>query len=366
MKIVKVFISFFLTSAALSAGAQVESAGGVRKKSEKENKEKVSITGVTDRMKNSIGSSETHDADLSYMKEIYRNLDLSNVSNATLYYPEDVVEGQENLFRIIFGLVVDGKIPAYEYLDGREIFTNQYKVNIPDMLERFNIYAQPAKGYSEKNPKFIIEEADVPSGQVLNYYIIEKWEFDRRSNAMKTNVEAICPVLNSYGDYGNATKYPMFWVKYEDLRPYLTQQFVFVGDDNNLPQYSLADFFTLGLYDGEIYKTRNLRNLSLSQMYPDEDDLKRAQDSIDNHLRNYGKDLWVPTREEYLAQKEAEEKNLKENEETVVSVDEAKEKKITSSTSSSSRAKKKKSKKVKSVPSSSSSTAEKSVKRRKR
>ena len=61
------------------------------------------------------------------------------------------------------------------------------------------------------------------------------------------------------------------------------------------------------MYDGDIYKTRNLRNLSMNQMYPDPDDMARAQDSIDNRLKNYGKDMWVPTREEYLAQKEREE-----------------------------------------------------------
>ncbi|MDE5806555.1 MAG: hypothetical protein K2H76_00435, partial [Muribaculaceae bacterium] len=46
-------------------------------------------------------------------------------------------------------------------------------------------------------------------------------------------------------------------------------------------------------------------------MYPDEDLLKQAQDSIDNRLKNYGKNLYVPTREEYLAQKEREEELAK-------------------------------------------------------
>ena len=44
----------------------------------------------------------------------------------------------------------------------------------------------------------------------------------------------------------------------------------------------------------------------MMQMYPDPDDLTRAQDSIDNRLHNYGKNLWVPTQEEYLAMKEKE------------------------------------------------------------
>lgn len=290
----------------LSAAAQVETAGGVRRRAERDKKTEQGGPQISGRMQGFYETKEPHDADLAYMRQIYRRLDLTKEGNTPLYFPEDVVDGQENLFRIILRLVVDGKIPAYEYLDGREVFTDQYKVNVADMLERFGIYAQEAKGSTERNPKFVIEEADVPTGQVLNYYIIEKWEFDRRSNKMKTRVEAVCPVLNRSGDFGDEARYPMFWVKFDALRPYLSQQYVFLTDDNNLPQYSLDDYFNLGMYDGEIYKTRNLRNLSMAQLFPDEDDMKRAQDSIDNRLRSFGKDLWVPSREEYLAMKEKE------------------------------------------------------------
>lgn len=309
MNLRKIFLGAAAVMIAFGASAQVENAGGVRKRSEQDKKNAESESGIkiTDRMQGFFETSEPHDADLSYMRQIYRQIDLTKDANTPLYFPEDVIDGQENLFRIMLRLVMDGKLPAYEYLDGREIFTDQYKVNVADMLERFGIYAQEAKGSTEKNPKFTIEEADVPTGQVLNYYIIEKWEFDRRSNRMKTRVEAICPVLNRSADFGGEAKYPMFWVKFDALRPYLAQQSIFLTDDNNLAQYTLDDYFNLGMYDGEIYKTRNLRNLSMAQMFPDEDDLKRAQDSIDNRLRSYGKNLWVPTREEYLAMKEKEE-----------------------------------------------------------
>lgn len=303
----KVFLLATVAACAVAGVAQVENAGGVRKRSERDKKSTPREGEVSQRMQDFYTAKEPHDADISYMREIYRQLDLNVPENTPLYYPEDVVDGQKNLFRLILGLVVDAKIPAYEYLDGREAFTDQYKVKVAEMLDRFGIYYTHGKGGTERNPKFVIEEADVPTGQVLTYYIIEKWEFDRRSNRMKTRVEAICPVLNRMGDFGGEAKYPMFWVKYDQLRPYLAQQYVFLTDDNNLPQYSLDDYFNLGMYKGDIYKTRNLRNLSMVQMYPDPDDLARAQDSIDRRLREYGKDLWVPTREEYLAQKEKEE-----------------------------------------------------------
>lgn len=308
MKIYRKIALFAAVAAFAAAGvAQVENAGGVRKRTEKDKKNAVKEAGVTERMQGFFTSKAPHDADLSYMREIYRQIDLTKPENTPLYYPEDVVDGQKNLFRLILGLVVDGQIPAYEYLDGREVFTDDYKVKVDEMLDRFGIYYTQGRGSTEKNPKYVIEEADVPTGQVLNYYILEKWEFDRRSNRMKTRVEAICPVLNRMGDFGGDARYPMFWVKYDQLRPHLAQQYVFLSDDNNLPEYSLDDYFNLGMYQGDIYKTRNLRNLSMAQMYPDPDDLARAQDSIDRRLHEYGKNLWVPTREEYLAQKEREE-----------------------------------------------------------
>ena len=361
--------------AAAGAIAQVENAGTVRRRSpkEKRNQEKAQ-PGVTERMQDFYTVKEPHDADLQYMREIYRQIDLSKDQNTPLYFPEDIIDGQKNLFRTILELVVSGKVPAYEYLDGREVFTDKYQLKVNDMLDRFGIYYTTGKGHSDRNPNYVIEEADVPTTQVLDYYIIEKWEFDKRTHRMRTRVEAICPVLNRTGDFGGEAKYPMFWVKYDQLRPWLAQQYVFLTDDNNLPQYSLDDYFNLGMYDGEIYKTKNLRNQSMMQMYPDPDDLARAQDSIDNRLKNYGKDLWVPTREEYLAQKEREEEVAKAlaagdtiPERTVASAKETK--KVTTARKSTRKrgtARKTKTVKPKSTSNGPASNAERSVRRRRK
>lgn len=371
----KILLTGLVGLAAAGAIAQVENAGTVRRRSPKEKRNQENTRpGVTERMQDFYTVKEPHDADLQYMREIYRQIDLSKDQNTPLYFPEDIIDGQKNLFRTILELVVSGKVPAYEYLDGREVFTDKYQLKVNDMLDRFGIYYTTGKGHSDRNPNYVIEEADVPTTQVLNYYIIEKWEFDKRTHRMRTRVEAICPVLNRTGDFGGEAKYPMFWVKYDQLRPWLAQQYVFLTDDNNLPQYSLDDYFNLGMYDGEIYKTKNLRNQSMMQMYPDPDDLARAQDSIDNRLKNYGKDLWVPTREEYLTQKEHEEEVAKAlaagdtiPERTVATARETK--KVTTARKSTRKrgtARKPKTVKPKSTSNGPASNAERSVRRRRK
>jgi len=280
--------------------------------------------GVTERMRQRFTTQETSDADMMWMRVIYRDVKLDNPKNTALYYPEEVVNGQENLFRIIMRLVADNRLPVYEYLDGKEIFTDQYKVKVGDMLNRFHVLYTPAKGSTEKNPKFQIDESDVPANEVLSYFILEKWEFDSRTNKTRRIAEAICPVLHRSDDFGGeAVRYPMFWVKMDDLRPYLTQQYIFVDDDNNLPKYTYADYFSRNMYDGDIYKTRNLANKSMMQLFPDPDDRQRAQDSIQKRLDQFDKKLWVPSREEVIAAREAREEAEAAAEEAALAAEEA-------------------------------------------
>lgn len=298
-----------LCSICAFAQSQSVSTGVRRGDRDTRRQQESAAPGVTERMQQFYGEADRSDADLQWMKVVYRQLDLLDGVNAALYYPEEVTDGQENMFRIIMRLLADGDISAYEYLDGREIFTDEYKVKVADMLDRFHVLYAPAKGSTERHPRYVIEESDVPCNEVLSYYILERWELDKRTNRMRTQVEAICPVLHRIGDFGGEpVKYPMFWIRMDALRPYLTQQSIFVDDDNNLPTYTYDDFFQLALYKGDIYKTRNLRNRTMMQMYPDPDDLRHAQDSIDNYLATYEDKMWVPSREDVIAAREERER----------------------------------------------------------
>lgn len=369
-----------LATAALAVVAQdtntSSASAPVRRRTDRDRRDASATPGVTGRMQDfyTADNSSLSDADLQWMRVIYRQLDLEKDKNAPLYFPEEPVDGQENLFRIIMRLLADGNLKAYEYLDGREIFTEKYQSKVKDILDRFYIIYTPAKGSTEKNPRFTIDEADVPANEVLSYYLIEKWVYDTRNNRLKPSVEAICPVLHRAGDFGgDAIRYPMFWVKYDDLRPHLAQQTIFLNDDNNLPTCTYDDFFNLTMYDGDIYKTRNLKNKSMAQLYPDPEDRKRAQDSIQSRLDKFEERLWTPTREELLARAEAAReaeaaKKAAEEGTDPAEVKEQKEKPAKSARASRSNSKRsnKKPAKIKESSASKSSSATKSVRRRKK
>ena len=308
----KILLTAIVMLLSAAAFAQESSSSSVvpRRGADDRNAAETPAGRVTQRMQAHYEDTPMTDSELQWMRVMYRQLDLTKDANAALdLSPTSPSRARKTSSAVILRQMADNRLSAYEYLDGREVFSDDYKVKMRDVLDRFHILYTDAKGSTEKNPKFVIEEADVPASEVLSYYIIERWEFDKRSNRMRTRIEAICPVLHRAGDFGGeAVKYPMFWVKYDELRPYLSTQNIFTNDDNNLATCTYDDYFQLGLYNGEIYKTRNLRNKSLMQLHPDPEELAHAQDSIQKRLESYEDKLWVPSLEELTARREAAQK----------------------------------------------------------
>jgi len=243
------------------------------------------------RIKNEEASKKpTH---VVWLREIYRDLDLEQENNAALYYPIQPIGDRVNLFTLIFRLMSENKIAAYNYLDGREIFTDEEKVNFEDVLKRYQIF-YTTQG-SGANTKYIIDDSDIPSAEVLIYMIKEGWYFDAATGTFKSQIIALCPMLVRQ-DYntGQTTKDAMFWIPYENIRPYLSREMLMTSNYNNALTYTIDDYFTKQMYSGTIIKTVNLMNQSLAeQVENDSTALKAAQDSIESQLAAFAKNLWI-------------------------------------------------------------------------
>ena len=80
----KIIISLAAALTFTAAFAQVESAGGVRKRSERDKTADREGPKVSGRMQDFFETKAPHDADLYYMREIYRQLDLTKAPNSPL------------------------------------------------------------------------------------------------------------------------------------------------------------------------------------------------------------------------------------------------------------------------------------------
>ncbi len=226
--------------------------------------------------------------DVVWRRDIYRQLDLTQDANACLYYPVEAVGSQVNLFTYIFKLMMTGNIKAYEYrLDGNEVFTDDAQVKLKAFLDNYHIF------YERTDKGIYIDNSDIPSREVTAYYLKESVYFDRRSATFHTKVLALCPIMKREDDFGDAaTAYPLFWVKYEDLAPFLMKQTIMTSNLNNAAVMSMDDYFAKNLYRGKIYKTNNLLGKTLAQYCTTDSALAKEQRRIEQELTAFEQSLW--------------------------------------------------------------------------
>lgn len=226
--------------------------------------------------------------DVVWRRDVYRQLDLTLDKNAPLYYPVEPSAGQINLFTYLFDLLLTGKITAYQYkLDGNESFTSRDKVDVKELLERYHIY------YEEQNGRPRVNASDIPSAEVSRYYIKESSYFDQRTSTFRTKVTALCPVLMRGDDFGGeATPYPLFWLKYDDISTYLARHAMMASNYNNVTNMTAADYFSMNLYDGKIYKTNNMQGKVLANYCKTDSAMANEQKRIEKQLSDFEKHVW--------------------------------------------------------------------------
>ena len=226
--------------------------------------------------------------DVVWRRDVYRQLDLTLDKNAPLYYPVEPSAGHINLFTYLFDLLLTGKITAYQYkLDGNESFTSRDKVDVKELLERYHIY------YEEQNGRPRVNASDIPSAEVSRYYIKESSYFDQRTSTFRTKVTALCPVLMRGDDFGGeATPYPLFWLKYDDISTYLARHAMMASNYNNVTNMTAADYFSMNLYDGKIYKTNNMQGKVLANYCKTDSAMANEQKRIEKQLSDFEKHVW--------------------------------------------------------------------------
>lgn len=215
----------------------------------------------------------------------------------TIQHPlSRVAEGtaQMNLFTYLFKLIMAGPrhggIAAYSYdvNSGNERFDESLRIQPLKFLDDYHIF------YERGDRGVHIDDSDIPSAEVKGYFIKESAYFDQVSATFHTKVQAICPVMYREDDFGDGvTKYPLFWVKYDDLAPFLSKQTIMTSNLNNAATMSLDDYFTTNAYRGKIYKTTNMLGKTLAQVAGgDTAKLSREQSRIEKEIERFEQNVW--------------------------------------------------------------------------
>ncbi len=227
-----------------------------------------------------------------WVRNILRELDLTKEKNAPLYYPVQEMNGMKNLFTTLFHLFSEEKIKAYNYRADYESFEEDNLLSFQDMLKQFKILYDAVPGSGNLPVRYIINASDIPSREVNKLYVKEAWFFDQKNSTYDVKTLAICPIAEMTLESGEELRQGMFWVKYEDIRPFIKNNYIMTSNINNAKTYTMDDFFRRRMYDGEIIQTDNLMNLPLAMLF-DKNEIAEEQQRIENQLRTFNEALWI-------------------------------------------------------------------------
>ena len=281
----KIFLLLMLAGLTIGANAQPEA----RRQAQQKAKQQSNANNMTTRAQIMFPTAASMDEDVVWRRDIYRELDLNEDANAPLYYPVEPLGSQVNLFTYIFKLMMQGRIKAYQYkLDGNESFNADDVVKPKTFLDNYHIYYEKdAQGRTH------LDNSDIPSKEVKSYYIKETTYYDQHTATFHTKVLALCPIMTRDDDFGDGgNKYPLFWVKYDDLAPFLSKQQIMTSNLNNAATMSIDDYFLRNQYKGKIYKTNNMLGKTLAQYCSSDSAMSKEQKKIEAELAAFEKNLW--------------------------------------------------------------------------
>lgn len=305
----KKIFALILLICALGQASKV-SAQPPRRRAEQQQKQEQQQNSPRGSSYREFPTAQSMPSDAAWRRDLYRTLDLTKDANAVLYYPTTPQDGRENLFTYLFKLLLRKQIKAYDYkLDGNEDFSSKNEVTAKQLMDRYHIF------YESKGDKVRVNDADLPSDEVKAYFIKESTYYDQHTASFRSQVTALCPVLKR-GDSdfgGELAQYPMFWVKMQDVAPYLGKLMLMGSSLNNAATMSADDFFTMKCYKGDIYKAVNLQDRLLSNYCLDDSAMLKEQKRIEKQLTDvqehvYGRDsaYYARLRADSLAQAEAD------------------------------------------------------------
>lgn len=291
---------------------------------------------ITERQRIAFPTTAPMAEDVVWRRDLYRELDLTDEANAGLYYPVEPIGSQMNLFTYMFKLMLTGSIKAYEYrLDGNEVFTDSARIKPLAFLDNYHIF------YERVNGRIRLDNSDIPSREVKGYYLKESAYYDQATSTFRRKVVALCPMMSREDDFGDgAQKYPLFWVKYDDVAPFLSKQVIMTSNLNNAATMSVDDFFTMNLYKGKIYKTNNMLGQTLAQYCETDSAIAREQRKIEQELLAFEKNIYGdPARKDSLdsianAKTEVKGKKVRKNRRSTTSTTVRKARQSSSSSSS--------------------------------
>jgi len=230
------------------------------------------------------------EADVAYCKRIERVIDTREKKNEVMNWPKNP------LYNIIHNLVTNGEA---DFPGELKVYRNDSLTNPMSIKNIAKIGAITETVSKIKDTTDIYNTVDVlvntpyDYSEIKRWQIVEDWIFDKQRSEFFPRIVAIAPLYNPAPNGVPLPEQPMFYISWEQVRPFLAKEEIF--NPENDVRMSYLDFFDQRLFTSHITKENNSQDLAIKDQPEYKDSPMQAlyeSERIKEELMNKEDDLW--------------------------------------------------------------------------
>lgn len=236
--------------------------------------------------KKPIFGAYTREADVSWEKRVWRELDLREKINLPLYYPVDHQPCRISLFQLVTRHVLLGDIIAFADESFYSPLTlNAVRNKLVEKVETTEIFYEP-DGTQKETPIISYDSTSLFT-KVIKVRFFEDWFLNKERSDVEVKITGIA--FYEYVEEKEAYK-ELFWIYFPQAKKYLAKYRVF--NPKNISDYStFDDVFTRREFGSHIVKESNVYDRYVTDYCKGVDALLES-DRIKNDIFRFEHDLW--------------------------------------------------------------------------
>lgn len=228
------------------------------------------------------------EADVAFKKRIWRDIDLRDKINLTLYYPVtyESSETRISLFQLLKKYIASGQIITFsdeQFLIPLSLMDAKSKLVECDSVSESTF---DANGNEIITKAYKCDSISMLK-KILKYGLKEDWFFDKQRSVLDVRIIGI--QANLFVEDKEVFK-DLFWVYYPACRPFFAKHEVF-NPKNPSENRTFEDIFWKRQFNSTIVKEENVYDRMLLEYLKGIDNLLEAE-RIKNDLFKWEHDLW--------------------------------------------------------------------------